>query len=384
MRGVLAPALAVALLVAGCGDSSPSSSPTAESAVSTTTSAPVTTRAQAQPSTGPAPASTTSAVPTTPQGEVSPTTEDPPPTTSLEQTRSELAVLRAGGIGGVDFGTPADEAIAELTALLGPPDRVDALEPIGEGGDGCVEGASWLDCLRDLRLVEEGRLATWGIYGLEIALVDTGTGGWPPEQTSLQFGDWHATSPTGLIRLVTEEGLWPGMTVGELRRAVPDIEFGYNEGALDSFSVILGGHGGYWGRLDWNPDTDVIEGWDVGAVQTALNEHGASLVVDGEWGPLSEAAWLQFLTDHGFEAFTPQLWLMPEIGEALGLPPDDITVATLEPRRAVVTSPVSLPLLRADGIGPQDFGTDMSVVMSWATDLFGEPATARTPEASAS
>ena len=84
--------------------------------------------------------------------------------------------------------------------------------------------------------------------------------------------------------------LSPGMTVRELRESVPWVEFTYNEGTLDSFYVTFGERGGYWGRLDWNPDTDTIESWEVSAVQAALNEHGADLAVDGEWGPRSEAA----------------------------------------------------------------------------------------------
>jgi hypothetical protein len=35
-----------------------------------------------------------------------------------------------------------------------------------------------------------------------------------------------------------------------------------------------------------------------------------------------------------------------------------------------------LRILRRDGIGPHDFDADTSVVMSWATDLFGDPTSA--------
>lgn len=373
MRGVLAPFLAVTLLVAGCGGSGTSSTPATEPSESATTSAPVTTGANAPPSTETAAASTTPEVPTT-RSESPPSTETPPTTASADQTIEELAVLRPGGLGEVDFGTPADEAVLELTALLGSPDRVEVLEPIGEGGDGCVEGAGWLDCLRDLRVLNEGRLAIWGTHGLEVALVDTRMNGWPPEQASLQFGDWHATIPSGQVHLVADEGLRPGMTVGELRQAVPGVQFGYNEGTLDSFYVRFGEHGGYWGRLDWNPDTDDIERWDVSAMQAALNENGADLVVDGEWGPRSEAAWLQFSTDHGFEPFTLRPWLMPEIGEALGLPPDDITVATLEPRPATETVAVSLLILRPDGLDRFDFGEPAEDLVPELEALLGPPS----------
>jgi hypothetical protein len=106
-------------------------------------------------------------------------------------------VLRPGGLGEVDFGAPADEAILELTALFGPPDRVDVLEPIGPGGDGCVEGGSWLDCLRERRIVDEGQLAVWDDWGLEVALVDTTVDFGPPKWAALQLADWHATVAPG-------------------------------------------------------------------------------------------------------------------------------------------------------------------------------------------
>lgn len=256
-------------------------------------------------------------------------------------------MLRSDGLGPVDFGVPAEEAIAELTHVLGAPDRV---EPLGPGGE-CVEGAGWLECVRGSRVVTSGQLAVWDTYGLEVAMVDTARDVWPQEQTALQFGDWHATVAPGDVRLVTEEGLSPGMTVGEFRAAVPSVEFGYNEGLLDSFSETSDAGGGYWGRLDWVPSTADIDGSDVAAVQEALNDHGADLVVDGEWGPRTQVAWEDFLAAHGIEPVTSQLWLTPEIGRQLGLPPDDITIATLEPRSATGTAASWLRILRSDGAG---------------------------------
>ena len=339
-------AVAAVLLAAGCGGGRTSSPPITEPGASVTT-----------PSLVP---STTAAVEvTTPESAVPASTETASTGTSTTSTVAlqpvaDLAVLRPGGLGDVDFGTPADETVLELTALFGPPDRVEELEPIGPGGDGCVELGSWLDCLRERRVVDEGRLAVWDDWGLRVALVDTAVDHGPAEQTALQFADWHATFAPGNRRPVTLEGLRPGMTVRDLRQVVPGVEFGYNEGLLDSFFVTAGDPGWYWGRLDWNPSTDDIEYWDVSAIQAALNEHGANLVVDGEWGPLSEAAWLEFLTNHGIEPFTLAakwpLWLMPEIGEALGLPPDDITIATLEPRPA--TEIVDPAATSTDGAGP--------------------------------
>ena len=80
------------------------------------------------------------------------------------------------------------------------------------------------------------------------------------------------------------------MTVAALRRTVAGVEFGYNEGVLDSYS-FESTEGGFWGRLDWNPSADGSELSDlVRAVQRALNSDGADLVVDGEWGPATQAA----------------------------------------------------------------------------------------------
>lgn len=322
MRSRGAPVLAVLLLAAGCGGDGGTSTPGADRTIPTSTA--TVPRATA-PTIEPATPETT-IEPATPE-----TTSAPTIDTMVEPASTEMAVLRSDGLGSVDFGAPAEQALAELTRVLGTPDRV---EPIGPGGE-CVEGAGWLECVRELRIVDSGQLAVWDGYDLEVALVDTTRDVWPREQTPLQFGDWHSTASPDDARLVTEEGLYAGMTVGELRAAAPWVEFTDNEGLLDSFSVTFGAAGGYWGRLDWVPATNDIDRSDVAAVQEALNDHGADLVVDGEWGPNTEAAWLTFLTDRDIEPFTPQLWLTPEIGAQLGLPPDDIIIATLEPRPAI-------------------------------------------------
>jgi peptidoglycan hydrolase-like protein with peptidoglycan-binding domain len=303
-----------------------------------------------------------------------PTTAPSAPTvvTTIEPSALGMRVLRTDGLGPVDFGVAAEEAMVDLTSLLGAPDRV---EPIAPLPDGCVEGAGWLDCVRGLRLIESGQLAIWDGHGLEVALVDTRRDVWPHEQAPLQFGDWHATVGTSDTRLVTEEGLSPGMTVGQLRTAVPSVEFTYNEGVLDSYSVTSGANGGYWGRLDWDPTTPDIESFDIATVQTALNKHGADVVVDGQWGPRTRTAWLEFLTENSLEPLTPQLWLTPEVGGALGLPPDEIVVATIEPRPPIVhlESPSSTISLRPDGLGPVDFGTPMDAGLAALVDVLGAP-----------
>lgn len=337
------PVVVALLLAAGCGGDGGSSSPGADSTI--------------------APATPTTTEPGAPETTSAPTVEPGP---------LEMRVLRPAGLGPVDFGVAAEETLVELASLLGDPDRV---EPIAPLADGCVEGAGWLDCVRGLWVMERGQLAVWDSTGLEVALVDTRRDVWPQEQTPLQFGDWHATVGTGDTRLVTDDGLFAGMTVGQLRTVIPSVEFTYNEGLLDSYSVTSGAAGGYWGRLDWDPGTAEIDQLDIAAVQTALNDHGADLVVDGEWGPRTESAWADFLTDQSIEPFTSQLWLTPEIGEALGLPPDDIVVATIGPQPATVPSesPPATSMLRSDGLGSVDFGTGMDAALAVLVEVLGPP-----------
>jgi peptidoglycan hydrolase-like protein with peptidoglycan-binding domain len=173
---------------------------------------------------------------------------------------------------------------------------------------------------------------------------------------------------------MTPEGAFAGMTVAALRRAVPEVQFGYNEGVLDSFSFESTEGGGFAGGLDWSPSADGNDFSDlVRAVQRALNSDGAGLVVDGEWGPATEAAWNDFHSIHGFPLITSQLWLTPEVGEALGLPPDDFVVATLEPRPTTASSdtPTSDLVLRVDGIGSFDFGDPAEALVTQLETTFG-------------
>ncbi len=136
--------------------------------------------------------------------------------------------------------------------------------------------------------------------------------------------------------------------------------------------------------VDWIgfPTTTDIEGSDVAAIQEALNDQGADLIADGEWGPNTEAAWLAFLTDHDIEPFSPQLWLTPEIGQQLGLPPDDVIVATLEPRPAAETVAVPLPILRPSGLDRFDFGEPAADLVPELAALLGPPTedTSDTPD----
>jgi peptidoglycan hydrolase-like protein with peptidoglycan-binding domain len=296
------------------------------------------------------------AVPTPP-----PTTVAEVPSPNAEGSVGEL-VLQSDGLGIVDFGTPADETVTALSALLGPPDGEIAIPADAE----CIEGAGWLECLGG-----EGTVVTWDDHGLAVALVPNGEPRFPPH-----FGNWQATPASSEIELMTPEGAFAGMTVAALRRAVPEVQFGYNEGILDSLFFESTEGGGFWGRLDWSPSADRSDFSDlVRAVQRALNSDGAGLVVDGDWGPATQAAWNDFHTTHGFPLFTSQLWLTPEIGEALGLPPDDLVVATLEPRPATASAdtPTADLVLRVDGIGSFDFGDPAEALVTQLETAFGPP-----------
>lgn len=283
------------------------------------------------------PAATTAAVPSTTVATSTSTSSTSTPTTSTPTTTAASStttepstqlprLLRPDGIGAVDFGTPADETITALTAILGPPDHDVAILPPGEGGGECVEGAGWADCLE---VVNEGRIVGWTAHGLEVGLTDHG--GWTDNQAvvvPLHLVSWRASRPASGPALSTSEGFEPGMTVGQLRATYPDFEGTYSEGIVDGV-VITAPNGSYFGELDWDP-TSPDNSWSelVRAVQRTLNARGADLAVDGEWGPASQVAWEVFLRSEGLEP-PPTMWLEPPIGEALGLPADDFVVRAL-------------------------------------------------------
>jgi len=267
--------------------------------------------------------STTGTVPSTPTA--------PTPTTGPPVASEPLAILRPTGIGPVDLGTPAHEAIPVLVGLLGAPDRDDPIPPEEE----CVEGASWLECPSVLGAIEEGRLLVWDDAGLEVVLADS-TGDRPDQVSApLNLSTWRATQVAGEPTLTTVQGLYPGMTFGQLRHLVSDLDGSYSEGSLLGYRLEIPGGGGYHGGLDRDPSTignDVSD--QIRAIQAVLNTHGADLVVDGVWGPRSEAAWITFLQQHDLKPVTPAFaapWLVPEIGDALAFPTDDMAITSISP-----------------------------------------------------
>lgn len=255
-----------------------------------------------------------------------------PPTTVADEATSDttapagqLTILRPDGLGPVDFGTPADETIAALTNILGPVDRDEAVDPASIE---CVEGSGWRDCLA---VVEDASILTWTKWGLSVLVTDHG--GWDgamlPRSVASHFGSWQAIPiPTG-DTLASTDGLHPGMTVGELRAIRSDVEFGYGEGIISGVYIETP-NGDYWGELDWDPASSANT-WPelIRAVQVALNAHGADLSVDGEWGPKSQQAWEVFFEENNLGPAPPIMWLTPDVGDALSLPPDNFTVADL-------------------------------------------------------
>ena len=324
-------------------------------------------------STSTTPMTSSTTVPTTvPVTTDSPTSTTVPATTAPPDRPADAIVLRVDGLGPVDIGTPADDAEARLTALLGPPDRVVDLSPGGGGADECAEGASWLTCVRDLRVVDDGRLLSWDDLGIEVALVDTD--GRSDGVTPLQFGDWRATPSTGDRTPMTADGVHPGMTVGAVRRLVPDVVAEYGEGLLDAVSIGTPG-GVFRGMLDWDPARPGND-WSelIEVVQAALVAHGADIAVDGEWGPRSQAAWEAFLRDEGVDPVPPTMWLTPDIGWRLDLDIDDFVVASLVPVPELQASPVPGIVPRPDGFGVYDFGDPADGLVDELVVAFGPPS----------
>jgi len=279
--------------------------------------------------TSPAPVPTMSTPPDVPSTSVN---DSRPPTTvadaaipeSTTAPAEQLTILRPDGLGPVDFGTPADETIAALTDILGPFDRDETVDPVSIE---CVEGSGWRDCLA---VVESASILTWTKWGLNVLVTDHG--GWDgamPRSVPSHFGSWQATPLSTGDTLVSTDGLRPGMTIGDLRVIRPDVEFGYGEGIISGVYIETP-NGGYWGELDWD-SASAVNTWSelVRAVQVALNASGAELAVDGEWGPRSQRAWEAFFEENNLGPAPGTMWLTPDVGDALGVPPDNFTVAYL-------------------------------------------------------
>jgi peptidoglycan hydrolase-like protein with peptidoglycan-binding domain len=198
--------------------------------------------------------------------------------------------LRTDGIGPFGFGSKAGEVDAWLIDQFGSPDA--ATVEIGPGG--------WplMSCM-------ERRFAYWASAGLTVGFTDLNSvdaSGLPDCDNAPHLAGWyvitdevpwfaHGTNiPLAYtLRLTTAQGIGLGSLAGDLREAYPTATFG--EQGIDTYSpVSFRATDTMWGRVAWDPTSDI---------QKALNEHGAILVVDGIFGPNTEAALVEFQTSHG-------------------------------------------------------------------------------------
>lgn len=298
----------VAVLVAAACGSDPASSPAI-----TDSDAQRTTAASA-------PSTTTASSPTTERA-VTPSTQPlPSTTTTIADHSGDLAVLRSDGLGSVDFGTPAEDALTSLIDMLGPPDG-DTVSPDPD----CVLA------------IQQTRTVHWETIGLHVLFTDwPGSYELPP--APLHFASWTleptSTPPT---QLATHDGIRIGSTAAEVRSLpnsspmIPDVnKWGFR---------LADGTGAVSGDFAWPvtlPYYFIDEPFAV-ALQQALNDNGANLAVDGIVGPATTQALIDFAAQHNIDGFSIEpawdsIQLTPEVLDVfwlLELPPDDVPVRSM-------------------------------------------------------
>ncbi|MEN8234831.1 MAG: hypothetical protein ABFR89_07895 [Actinomycetota bacterium] len=224
----------VVLALFGFGILDDSSAPVAQG--TTVPTAPPTTAAAAPITVAPAP-TTVAPAPTT----TSTTTTTIPDASSLAAVGDPVAVpslkLRAGGIGPIDFGTPADEAIGRLVASLGQPDETGAA---GEELGLCAD--------------EEGRFARWaGFTAVVSGLFDGGT------FAGYRFDEQAV--PTFHLDLATPSGVRLGDTVSFLNKTYASYQIDYvTAGGTDVFHLSDADGLLLWGPVSSTEDSGRIEG----------------------------------------------------------------------------------------------------------------------------
>lgn len=212
-------------------------------------------------------------------------------------------VLRPDGLGSVDLRGRAHELVAALEARFGPP--TEEINVRARPGD-TLRGPLGYFPESELRHLR------WFDPGLTVLIADgVNYGGTEPGDLRLVF--W-ATSST---RLRLETGLGVGSTLAELTRGYPAITVGIAEecsGAHHPAAFTIETEvGRVRGALDWD--------W-VSEVQQALNDRGATLAVDGEYGPRTRAAVEAFQTEAAIETTAPwdgDGWIGPLTLDALGV-----------------------------------------------------------------
>jgi hypothetical protein len=262
----------------------------------------------------PAP-STTVEVPTT-ESTVPPSTQPPPTTTTTDQS-TDLTVLRPDGLGSVDFGEPAEDALTVLIDMLGPPD-----------GDTV---SSEPECVR---AIQQTRTVHWETIGLHVLFTDwPGSYDLPP--APLHFATWTlGPTSTPQTQLATTDEIHIGSSAAEVRSLpnsspmIPNVtQWGF---------TLTDGTGAVSGQFAWSvssPSYFIDEQFAI-ELQQALNNHGATLVVDGVVGPATTQALIDFAAQHNIDGFSIEpawdsIQLTKEVLEVfwlLELPPDDAPV----------------------------------------------------------
>lgn len=233
---LVAIAALVVLALFGFGVLDGASQPTAQGTTvpltPTSAPAPPTTAAPVPTTAAPAPTTTTSTT----------TTTTIPGTASLasvgDPISSSSLKLRSGGIGPIDFGTPADDAIGRLVASLGEPDETGAA-----GEDfGLCEG-------------EEGRFARWaGFTAVVSGLFDDGT------FAGYRFDEQAV--PTYHLGLATPSGIRLGDSVATLESTYAAYQIDYT--TIGGTEVFLLSDAD--GLLLWGPVTSSEESGRVDGI----------------------------------------------------------------------------------------------------------------------
>ncbi len=163
-----------------------------------------------------------------------------PPTavsTTLAVSGPASLVLRPGGLGDFPFGVAADPAIAQVSAILGPPTTDSGWVATFDSPFGVCPG-------------DEVRGVTWG--GLLLLFAD---------ETLIVSGQRHLfhyvygpdAEPTGLV---TDSGIGLGSTVAAIRAAHPDVAV-FDDELLGAAAFAIG-TAGLGGTLTDTSDAGIV------------------------------------------------------------------------------------------------------------------------------
>jgi peptidoglycan hydrolase-like protein with peptidoglycan-binding domain len=200
----------------------------------------------------------------------------PPGSTPAGTAPSEL-VLRSDGLGSFAFGDLAEGLVADLVATFGPPsdEVVFSAQPPDR-----LHMPGGYQALHDLVQYE------WSDPAFLVILSDMpflGDRWGEPVPGTLHLIAWETSG-----RLPLDTGVTVGSNLVQLRNAYRDVivgNYGNCESDYDPAAFTAPAKFALRGTLDWNWVTDL---------QIALNERGATIDVDGTYGPATAAAVQRF------------------------------------------------------------------------------------------